>query len=736
MDVDIATIAPGTSARAEFEDDFRADVADALSVGIDRVTVLFVSSGSVVVEFAVAPSSNGVSVATAAVASAMPAGQTVRSGTITAAPSNILVVEDAEAAEECEFGKTLLTGEFVPGGPYSSKLIIGLCCSRDDPTESDTFATFELAKQRCIEFSDLCGGITQNFGPDMNPDTSDDYFTTRANWFSATDDGDIYRSEPSDTGEADLSGRRYLGLSLLSQSMPVRVYQTIQDSESRILWLYTCDLVDAVGDVIGDVIGGQCIGGAWFNAIDSSTQVATSNKLQAVADGSQQTWIANCMPAVLLDRDGRTPKDLDGDGVPNDIDLDDDNDGFSDLDEEACGSNPLNALSTPPDADGDGLCDDVDPDEDGDGIVNADEVYEGPMKMQTFMRMLAMLVVIFMGLLFCIWATGDDPVNIVTRQLEKEGIISYHTSLELNKYVDFGSEPEDKGPVVAPTRETNPLSGSAEDGKEVPSKKGKGPVVAPTRETNPLSGGAEDGKEVPSKTSEHLPSTVEQYAETLQKDGLHSESAEVYAVAGDLHAQEGNHEKARIARTKSEKHANLAAAKAASQSPAESSPAATRQKPAVPTTAPPTPGPPRPGQATPGQKPAVPTTAPPTPGSSRPGQATPGQKPSVPTTAPPTPGSSRPGQATPASTGQRPSVPTRGPPVPGPPRPAQATPASTGQRPSVPTRGPPVPGSPSPAQATGKKPSIPTRGPPTPGSSSMGKKPSVPSRPPPGSSGP
>jgi hypothetical protein len=44
--------------------------------------------------------------------------------------------------------------------------------------------------------------------------------------------------------------------------------------------------------------------------------------------------------------------DTDGDGIGNNADLDDDNDGLSDVDEAEAGTNPLN-----PDTDGDGLRD-------------------------------------------------------------------------------------------------------------------------------------------------------------------------------------------------------------------------------------------------------------------------------------------------------------------------------------------------------------------------------------------
>ena len=81
--------------------------------------------------------------------------------------------------------------------------------------------------------------------------------------------------------------------------------------------------------------------------------------------------------------DSNAPLDTDGDGLPDEndgwtgapmADEDDDNDGYPDVSELACGSNPLNASSTPNnDMDGDAICDGDDNDMDGDGIVNVNE---------------------------------------------------------------------------------------------------------------------------------------------------------------------------------------------------------------------------------------------------------------------------------------------------------------------------------------------------------------------------
>ncbi|MGB0728195.1 MAG: hypothetical protein ACPGR0_07895, partial [Candidatus Poseidoniaceae archaeon] len=77
--------------------------------------------------------------------------------------------------------------------------------------------------------------------------------------------------------------------------------------------------------------------------------------------------------------------DTDGDGMPDVLDgvsttglvedLDDDNDGYTDLMETSCGTDPLDETSTPPDNDGDKRCDDFDDDDDDDGTVDIADAF-------------------------------------------------------------------------------------------------------------------------------------------------------------------------------------------------------------------------------------------------------------------------------------------------------------------------------------------------------------------------
>ncbi len=72
--------------------------------------------------------------------------------------------------------------------------------------------------------------------------------------------------------------------------------------------------------------------------------------------------------------DASLSPDNDSDNVPDCIDADDDNDGQSDADETACGSDPLDDTSLSPDNDSDGVLDCLDADDDNDGQSDADEI--------------------------------------------------------------------------------------------------------------------------------------------------------------------------------------------------------------------------------------------------------------------------------------------------------------------------------------------------------------------------
>jgi hypothetical protein len=92
----------------------------------------------------------------------------------------------------------------------------------------------------------------------------------------------------------------------------------------------------------------------------------TGNNADTDDDGDAVPDITDAFPL-----DPSESVDTDGDGTGNNADMDDDGDSFSDADEIACSTDPLDAGSFPGDFDNDGLSDCVDPDDDNDGLADA-----------------------------------------------------------------------------------------------------------------------------------------------------------------------------------------------------------------------------------------------------------------------------------------------------------------------------------------------------------------------------
>lgn len=78
-------------------------------------------------------------------------------------------------------------------------------------------------------------------------------------------------------------------------------------------------------------------------------------------------------------------EDSDNDGVGNNADPDDDNDGYLDIVEKKYNSDPLDPKSTPPDMDNDKIPDPEDIDRDGDGVINEKDAFpDDPTKWEAY----------------------------------------------------------------------------------------------------------------------------------------------------------------------------------------------------------------------------------------------------------------------------------------------------------------------------------------------------------------
>lgn len=129
---------------------------------------------------------------------------------------------------------------------------------------------------------------------------------------------------------------------------------------------HVCDLFDKC---IGDDATVNTDGDEHCNDVDPDDDNDNWSDVEESACDSDPL-LANSMP---IDSDGDgvcNPQDqctgddasgnTDGDGQCNDIDTDDDADGWSDAEEIACGSNPLLPTSAPVDSDGDDICNPLD----------------------------------------------------------------------------------------------------------------------------------------------------------------------------------------------------------------------------------------------------------------------------------------------------------------------------------------------------------------------------------------
>ena len=138
--------------------------------------------------------------------------------------------------------------------------------------------------------------------------------------------------------------------------------------------------VDSDLDGICDAIDSDVDGDGWDNDVDAFP-TDPEEWADFDGDGIGDNADTDDDNDLVLDVNDAFPYDpyetvdTDGDGVGDNGDLNDDGDAWTDAEEAACGSDPLDADSVPDDYDGDGLCDKVDTDDDGDGTPDTDDAF-------------------------------------------------------------------------------------------------------------------------------------------------------------------------------------------------------------------------------------------------------------------------------------------------------------------------------------------------------------------------
>ena len=160
----------------------------------------------------------------------------------------------------------------------------------------------------------------------------------------------------------------------------------VNDTED--LWPFdSTEWSDADGDGQGDNRDMDDDNDGWWDSCDQSAWLAAQNA--STIEGlnyfpSETGGIASTCPenADAFPNDGTEWVDTDGDGIGNNADIDDDgqisgnaeapgNNDWTDAEEEACGTDPLDPNSVPADNDGDYICDIVDTDDDNDGVPDS-----------------------------------------------------------------------------------------------------------------------------------------------------------------------------------------------------------------------------------------------------------------------------------------------------------------------------------------------------------------------------
>ena len=137
---------------------------------------------------------------------------------------------------------------------------------------------------------------------------------------------------------------------------------------------------DADGDLQGDNRDMDDDNDGWWDSCDLQDWLDAQDA--AVVEGvnyftGEANGVSSTCPAMAdaFPMDGTEWIDTDGDTIGDNADADDDGDTWTDAEEDACGTDSLDASSIPLDSDDDGYCDIEDLDDDGDGINDAFDAF-------------------------------------------------------------------------------------------------------------------------------------------------------------------------------------------------------------------------------------------------------------------------------------------------------------------------------------------------------------------------
>jgi len=227
-----------------------------------------------------------------------------------------------------------------------------------DLATEESYQVIELQKGDCFSTSSSFNARLFNIDP-LNADPAIGGYLTK---YTSSEEG-VSNGEVELENTYKIVGTGYLIKTTKSDPFSVDVIKDIEE----------CNL-DQDGDGVNDDLDAFP-----FDPTESSDNDKDGIGDNADPDDDNDGWSDAEEKAYGTDpKDpNNKPLDTDGDGTTDSFDTDDDNDGWSDTKEGTYGTDPQDANSKPLDTDGDGNPDSADTDDDGDGISDIDEIAAG-----------------------------------------------------------------------------------------------------------------------------------------------------------------------------------------------------------------------------------------------------------------------------------------------------------------------------------------------------------------------